>query len=232
MYELLFAVVLGGVALAGTLVKGGADFRRAVRTARNARRRLKSAARAPLATAAPGRVLVHGDARAIGGLRSPITGEPAVGYRLLVRGVPLDATRGPSSFTVERTVAFELEDGDARALVRAPWVMDLSRSTTRRLSAAEIRSAPEKLAVFTGEGIDFDRVPPATRFTVREWLLRPGTRVAVLGALAHEASSDGYRGGFRAVLQARENEPLMVTDRGEFGARSLLSAADFHLTAG
>jgi hypothetical protein len=33
------------------------------------------------------------------------------------------------------------------------------------------------------------------------------------------------------LLQARENEPLLVTDRAEVRARRLLSAADFHLGA-
>lgn len=216
----VFLVLIGmGVASGATaLVEWG-------RRVRRSRRRIRDAVSTSL-EGRSGAALRAGVAKPLRELRAPFSGEACVGYALRVDGIPGIATRGPSWFEAERSVDFELEADGVRLLVRAPFLCCGAQAQSQRGPARELLATEERRALVAREGIAVELIPPEAPLTVEERLLRPETRLVVLGEESQEPSADGYRDRFRSVLRAPRDAPLVVTDHAPVDVTASWLAAE------
>lgn len=202
-----------GLAIIGSV--GGASWWFA--PAQRRRRTLRAALPWPIAElpeGVMGRVIGH--ARTLDGtLIAPLSGRPCVAYEIVLSENTRNSHRDLAREA--RGVPFVLEDDGGRAVIDpagAEYALDLDR---RAAGGGEATTRPELAAMFERLGL------PATLGTrrtisLREGVIEPGERVAVLGVAAREpdptAVPAGYRGDAptRLRLAGSPRYPLVISD--------------------
>ncbi len=209
-----FAVMFGAVALVGALASYVFQDQRTKR----ALRRLRAT---PIRNAVEGKTMkMVGRVRFVGKpLEAPLSGQPCAAFRVTV-----DEAGGRLFARIikeERSVDFLLEDDSGRALVRT-WNSTIAVKMDKKDGSSVFHDVNEPMKALllrhnkTSRGLFFNK-----DLRYQEGVLQENERVAVIGVVRFETSSDpalcAIPGSYRelprmVVLDAPENGPLLISD--------------------
>jgi hypothetical protein len=193
---------------------------------RRTRQRIRAGAASPIreiASSGPGPAQIEGHARALETVLSPLSHTRVIGYRvrveLVIDGGEDEADRR-RIIDIVRFEAFEVDDGERRALVRAGRHRLLAPGHPRSRGDLVVRLGhPEFEHQLNLQESSINEVATSRYASCREHLLPPDSPVFVCGEARRELDPTGVSTSYReapsrVVIEPTPREAVLVADCG------------------